>query len=57
MLITVHTIGNTPDYASWRQEHLPTEQHLKDRGLLCSHNGPHHAELHPDVAISLVRHE
>ncbi|WP_203790384.1 hypothetical protein [Paractinoplanes rishiriensis] len=30
---------------------------LKKRGLLRSLNGPHHAELHPDVAFSLARHE
>lgn len=57
VLLAAHALGNTPDYAGWRQEHLHAEQHLKARGLLRSTNGPHHAEVHPDVAYSLNRHE
>jgi hypothetical protein len=57
VLVAAHTIGNTPDYDGWRREHLDTEQHLKDRGLLRSINGPHQAELHPDVAFSLNRYQ
>lgn len=56
-LLAVHAIGNTPDYASWRSEHLETEDHLKALGLLRSINGPHHAQLHPDIVYSLSRHE
>jgi hypothetical protein len=57
VLLAAHTIGHTPDYDGWRGEQLAAEQHLKHRGLLRSHNGPHHTELHPDVAFSLARHE
>lgn len=56
-LLTAYALGNTPDYAGWRREHLDTEHHLKAAGLLRSVNGPHHAELHPDVVFSLSRHE
>jgi hypothetical protein len=60
-LLTAHALGNTPDYAGWRREHLAIEHHLKTTsgpiGLLRSVNDPHHAELHPDVAFSLCRHE
>ncbi|GAB1639603.1 helix-turn-helix domain-containing protein [Krasilnikovia sp. MM14-A1259] len=57
VLLAAHALGNTPDYAGWRQEHLDTEQQLKTAGLLRCINGPHHAELHPDVVFSLSRYQ
>ena len=56
-LLAVTCFGNLSDYAAYRVEHRDTEQQLNDRGLVRNFNGPHHAELHPDVAFSLSRHQ
>jgi len=56
-LLAVSCFGNLSDYAAHRAEHPDAEQRLKDRGLVRNFNGPHHAELHPDVAYSLGRYQ
>jgi hypothetical protein len=52
-LLAAINLGHTPDYETWREDHLAAEQQLKDRGLIRTTNGPHRVEVHPDVLLSL----
>jgi hypothetical protein len=52
-LLATINLGRTPDYQTWREDHLAVEQQLKDRGLIRAVNGPHRVEVHPDVLLSL----
>lgn len=54
-LLAAYAFGHTPDYNTWRQDHLDDEHTLKTHGLLQSDSGPHHAEPTPDVRYSLSR--
>lgn len=54
-LLAAIRIGRRPEYEPWRGDHLAVEQQLKNRGLIRTRNGPHRAEVHPDVLFSLRR--